>query len=462
MVARRVLVLLAVAIGFVTAAAPSPTCPANKYPRLNTATGEPTGLCDSCPFYSSAAAGSFSCTCNTSNPTAVTNSFGQTTRCSCPVNSSFTAGKCQCDSGYYSGGTNGNGSLKTCLPVCPADQYPVLSGGGIPTGACTDCPADSTSSGSTASCSCSNGLRSIRTTGAGQTTQCSCPTGANRVNGVGPCVCGSNYITGGNNADGSLKTCYIKCPANQYPATLDDGTPTGQCSSCPLSSTSTAGSTECTCNAGFYPAATLPAGMLRYCYPVCAENQYPNLNSDSSPADAGGCTSCPPRSTSSGTSKSCSCNELTTTGPTNAPGQVQSCTDCQFPYTTSADGTTCVLPASPAHKVRERRQQQKEVVLSLCPSGLDACSIISKLGAPTSTSGYECLSLQDELEHCGACGNSCLEIPGVDGVRCAAGRCEVSSCAAGYKFHDLVSGSCVPHRQKKTKQRPRTTKLKSM
>jgi hypothetical protein len=53
----------------------------------------------------------------------------------------------------------------------------------------------------------------------------------------------------------------------------------------------------------------------------------------------------------------------------------------------------------------------------------------------------------DELEQCGGClgsgGINCLALPGVEGVACAQGVCEILTCLDGFRY-DHVAGDCRP------------------
>ncbi|KAL8287089.1 hypothetical protein RQP46_004095 [Phenoliferia psychrophenolica] len=64
-----------------------------------------------------------------------------------------------------------------------------------------------------------------------------------------------------------------------------------------------------------------------------------------------------------------------------------------------------------------------------CPGKTSACPI-------PGTSGFECVDLSNELEHCGACGTNCLAKMGARGVSCSDGSCEITSCRAGWLFSD--------------------------
>jgi len=164
------------------------------------------------------------------------------------------------------GGTNANGSLKFCFPVCQANEYPELTGNGKATGQCLSCPKYSTSTGTERSCSCAaassrfklsdilligycnTALQSnleVSTTAAGQTSECGCSGNAEKTDGE--CTCKVGYYNGGHNADGTLKRCYPVCDANKHPQLTADGVATGECVSCPKYSTSSRSEPECTC-----------------------------------------------------------------------------------------------------------------------------------------------------------------------------------------------------------------------
>lgn len=76
--------------------------------------------------------------------------------------------------------------------------------------------------------------------------------------------------------------------------------------------------------------------------------------------------------------------------------------------------------ASGDSKRAKRSRAAVNIQRSLCPGDTTACSISTGLG-----SGYECVNLQEELGHCGACGNDCeaQAAPGQGSV-CAAGKCQ--------------------------------------
>lgn len=56
----------------------------------------------------------------------------------------------------------------------------------------------------------------------------------------------------------------------------------------------------------------------------------------------------------------------------------------------------------------------------------------------------QCVSTDDELENCGSCGHSCLNLAGVQGVACSGGQCIVASCQEGWQYVDTINGSCRP------------------
>jgi hypothetical protein len=75
---------------------------------------------------------------------------------------------------------------------------------------------------------------------------------------------------------------------------------------------------------------------------------------------------------------------------------------------------------------------------------LDACPIPTATGL---SDDYECLDTSTELESCGGCaslgeGTDCTAIPHAWNVACNRGKCEVSSCAPGYKLSN-VGAICV-------------------
>ncbi|KAF8898729.1 hypothetical protein BD779DRAFT_1464831 [Infundibulicybe gibba] len=75
----------------------------------------------------------------------------------------------------------------------------------------------------------------------------------------------------------------------------------------------------------------------------------------------------------------------------------------------------------------------------LCPSGLDACAV--------SSSDYQCVDIETDLEFCGGCvasgvGQNCNAIKGAWNVGCEQGRCAVYTCAGGFK-RNREGTSCI-------------------
>ncbi|PLW06432.1 hypothetical protein PCANC_04295 [Puccinia coronata f. sp. avenae] len=68
-----------------------------------------------------------------------------------------------------------------------------------------------------------------------------------------------------------------------------------------------------------------------------------------------------------------------------------------------------------------------------CPTGLDACPI----SAFSTSQGYECVSTQEELEHCGGCsttgdGVNCNAVVGIKSPGCSRGQCIAFECEEGF------------------------------
>lgn len=53
-----------------------------------------------------------------------------------------------------------------------------------------------------------------------------------------------------------------------------------------------------------------------------------------------------------------------------------------------------------------KRAMQHTLGENECPTGLASCP--SSYGG-----GLECVNMLEELDHCGACGNNCLALPGI-------------------------------------------------
>jgi len=55
----------------------------------------------------------------------------------------------------------------------------------------------------------------------------------------------------------------------------------------------------------------------------------------------------------------------------------------------------------------------------ICLTGLTRC-------------GDQCQNLENDADHCGACGNACRAAPNVVSASCANAECSVDSCADGF------------------------------
>lgn len=89
-------------------------------------------------------------------------------------------------------------------------------------------------------------------------------------------------------------------------------------------------------------------------------------------------------------------------------------------------------------RTRSLRKRDPQLRLSQCPGSLHACSLPS--------GSFECLDVQQELGACGACldegGMDCEGIPNVENVSCSVGKCEIHSCADGFR-PSMDKLSCV-------------------
>ena len=270
-----------------------------------------SGVCTSCPQYSTSPSGTSSilgCACNI-------NMYLNGTVCvNCPVGSTTSAA--------------GSTSISQC--VCSANKY--MSGG-----VCQSCPAYTTSpvgSTSLTQCTCPTGstldegvckcnANSYGTDGTctscptsatsplGSTliTQCTCPADSSLIDGV--CKCNANYFfkSGGCigcsegfvSPVGSTSSSQCVCPAG---TTLDGGVckcnansygSNGVCNSCPVGSTSPLGTTaisNCVCDAGLQrigdtcvatttsaPPTTTPAIVTGQSVPPPQEYSYTHTGS---------------------------------------------------------------------------------------------------------------------------------------------------------------------------------------
>ncbi|KZP00166.1 hypothetical protein CALVIDRAFT_552979 [Calocera viscosa TUFC12733] len=85
---------------------------------------------------------------------------------------------------------------------------------------------------------------------------------------------------------------------------------------------------------------------------------------------------------------------------------------------------------------------------NMCPKGQSLCGIQSSW----TKTDWECIDTKTDLESCGGCvlgvmgtpgdGVDCTAIEGVEDVACAAGHCQVFSCASGFRVSDCGT-TCV-------------------
>jgi len=99
-------------------------------------------------------------------------------------------------------------------------------------------------------------------------------------------------------------------------------------------------------------------------------------------------------------------------------------------------------PASSAPSAYARFAKRQSSVVGKCPTGLDACPI----SAFSRSKGFECVSTQDELEHCGGCsttgeGVNCNRVVGIKNPGCSRGQCIAFECEAG--FYLASDKTCV-------------------
>jgi len=109
---------------------------------------------------------------------------------------------------------------------------------------------------------------------------------------------------------------------------------------------------------------------------------------------------------------------------------------------------------------RKRSIEEQSVVgvdseRGFCLDGLMACPILSTPGqfphtfAEWEAVGFECVDFAADLGSCGGCSSldpvehDCMRIPHVQGVACAAGECQITSCQPGYLLESDGQG-CSP------------------
>lgn len=107
-------------------------------------------------------------------------------------------------------------------------------------------------------------------------------------------------------------------------------------------------------------------------------------------------------------------------------------------------GTNCINPALQTCVSGVPKNIVKRSLGRRCPSGLTEC--------PAPRGGFECISIDNDLEACGGCpfvpgasspafGVDCSALTGVNDVSCVQGQCVAKSCA---RTHTLVGQECVP------------------
>ncbi|KZT60708.1 hypothetical protein CALCODRAFT_448152 [Calocera cornea HHB12733] len=107
-------------------------------------------------------------------------------------------------------------------------------------------------------------------------------------------------------------------------------------------------------------------------------------------------------------------------------------------------GGSPVCNASPSTRKRDTYVFNDK----MCPKGLSLCGVQSSW----SNTNWECIDTKTDLESCGGCvmgvmgtpssGVDCTAIEGVEDVACDGGKCQVFSCAPGYRVSDCGT-TCV-------------------
>ncbi|EJU00473.1 hypothetical protein DACRYDRAFT_23351 [Dacryopinax primogenitus] len=116
---------------------------------------------------------------------------------------------------------------------------------------------------------------------------------------------------------------------------------------------------------------------------------------------------------------------------------------------TALVGSSPICNSSPSTRKRDTYTFNDR----MCPKGLSLCGIQSSW----SNTNWECIDTRSDLESCGGClvgvmgtsgtGVDCTAIEGVEDVACNEAKCQVFSCASGYRVSDCGT-SCVrtaPH-----------------
>ncbi|KAI0689619.1 hypothetical protein BC835DRAFT_1308295 [Cytidiella melzeri] len=207
---------------------------------------------------------------------------------------------------------------------------------------------------------------------------------------------------------------------------------------------------KCTPNKPSTPAKTTPAPPSKPTVPStpsgsssCESGHFwfdkigccPNGGPKTPPASPPGDTSCPPIGWywHEGSQHCAPNNPL----PPNSPPP-----QCKSGCGWNPDELKC-HPQSPTSPVTPppkpsgyHKRQMKSRAVTLCPVGFDACPIA---GLMSSSGDYECVDITAELTSCGGCastgaGQDCTAIEGVWNVACNVGKCQIGSCAQGYKL----------------------------
>ncbi|GAA5820077.1 hypothetical protein JCM10212_006428 [Sporobolomyces blumeae] len=129
---------------------------------------------------------------------------------------------------------------------------------------------------------------------------------------------------------------------------------------------------------------------------------------------------------------------VTTVGGDCSSDPLFACTQTSTGQALTCDQTsfTCQLAVVPSGRARTRRNLERR---NLCPAGHSACEVEGTLG-------YECIDTASSLEMCGGCpgvGVDCTALPGVEGVGCVMGECEIWSCMDGFQW-SAETQTCAP------------------
>jgi hypothetical protein len=262
-------------------------CSAGKY---STATGQSsTGTCQNCAAgkYSALTGQSSSATCENCLEGKYSALTGQSSSATC----------LDCLAGKYSTAT-GQSTCQDCL----AGKYSTLTGQSS-SGTCEDCSAGkySTTTGQSSSATCQNCLAGKYSTATGQSTSATCQNclAGTYATFTGSTVC-ENCLAGKYSAatgQSSSATCQ-----DCLPGKFNSATAQSSCQDCPALSSSSAGSSECFCNPGYWDSYAsckqCPLGKYRdhVCLATpCAENTCLACPSGTYAPTTGqsACTKCP-------------------------------------------------------------------------------------------------------------------------------------------------------------------------